>query len=392
MSTHAPCPALLESLPAYAEQLHALREIVLANTIMCAEIASPTFGEADLVRFVRDRFTESGLQNNSTDEVGNAMAIIPGRSGAQGPHLLVAAHLDNIWQDGIDHSATVGPRFMQGPGVADNSLGVATIISLPFILERLGIELEHNVVLLGAARSMGRGNLEGLRFFVDHTPLPIGSALCVEGVQLGRLSYSCLGMNRGEIVVETPEISGWQSKGSRTAISELNRIISRILAIAIPSEPKTSIILGSMNAGSGFSVPPLRAHLRFEIRSEAPGMVATIREQIEEIVDEANAEERARASLHIFARRKPGSIGFSHPLVRATREIMRTLDITPIIAPSISELSVLLERDIPSLTLGVTYGENKHELNERIEIDPIFRGLAQIAGVLQFMDQDLTHE
>ncbi len=370
----------------YVSALVALREQVLANTIICAEIPAPTFGEAALVRFMRDRFTESGLQQVSEDEKGNASAVLPGTLGNKAGNILVAAHVDKIWDSTVNHTVTVSPSHLSGPGVADNSLGAGTVVSLPRILEFLGIRLRNNLVLLGATRSMGKGDLEGIRFFLDNTRMAVASAVCIEGVQLGRLSYSCLGMNRGEIEVRTVEADEWQPRRAGTAISEMNRIVQRILAIPIPSEPRTSIILGSISAGSGFNVPPTRALLRFEVRSEAPGMVASIREQIEEIIEEANAEQPVRATLRIVARRRPGSIGFSHPLVRATRSIMEDLQLQPAILPSTSALSVLLERDIPSLTLGVTHGEHKHDLDEQIEIEPIFRGLAQITGVLQYID------
>ena len=199
-------------------------------------------------------------------------------------------------------------------------------------------------------------------------------------------------MNRAEITVRTPETMDWLLRGRSTAISEINRIVRRILTIPTPAEPKTSIILGSLNAGSGYNAPPTRAILRLEVRSEAPGMVRHLREQIEEIIDEVNAEQQIHAELHILAHRRPGSIGFSHPLVKATRSIMETLGLSPKIAPSTSELSVLLERDIPSLTLGVTTGANKHEVNESIQIEPIFHGLAQIVGVLQTIDGGLSDE
>lgn len=383
---------VLKKVEAYIQPLQELREIVLANTVMCAEIAAPTFGEDQLVRFLCDRFTESDLQHISTDELGNATAVIPGSLGKEAKNILVAAHVDNIWASGVDHTASVGANSISGVGVADNSLGAATIASLPIILERLGIELQHNIVLLGATQSMGRGNLAGLRFFVENASLPIDSALCIEGIDLGRLSYSCIGMNRCEITLEAPEVKDWETRGQSTTIGELSRIVQKILAIPLPSEPKTSIILGSLNAGSGFNVPPTNAYLRFEIRSEVPGMVAGVRAQIEEIIEEANAEQRFQARLEILAHRQPGSIGFSHPLVKATRAIMENLGLKPKINPSTSELSVLLKHDIPSLTLGVTKGRNKHNVDEAIEIEPIFTGLAQIVGVLQYIDGSLHHE
>lgn len=390
MTTTHPISSLLGGLSEAVEKLTQVREIVLANAVMCGEIPAPTGNEAKLVRFLCDRFTESQLLNVSSDEAGNAIGLLPGKRGQRGKHILLAAHVDRIWETGVDHTIQVNADTMVGPGIADNSLGVAAIASMPMILERLGVELENNLVLVGASRSMGRGDLGGLRFFVKNAQFPIDGAVCVEGIQLGRLSYSCLGMNRGEIIVRTPEELDWQARSRSGAIVELNRIVHRILAIPTPEEPRTSIILGSIMAGTGFSIPPTEATLRFEVRSEAPGMVAAIREQIEEIIAEVNAERDIRASLYIIARRKPGSIGFSHPLVRSVRGIMEHLAIEPVVDPSISELSVLLDHEIPSVTLGVTTGDNKHALSETIHLAPIFRGLAQIAATIQALDQQLT--
>jgi tripeptide aminopeptidase len=366
------------------ERLIQLREILLANVIMCGEIPSPAFHEQTLINFLRDRFTESSLQNISTDEAQNVTGILPGSEGKR--NILVSAHVDKIWDKSIDHSVTVVEDRLTGPGVADNSLGVATVASLPLILDRLGIKLKSNLILLGSTRSMGRGDLGGLRFFVENTKVPIHTAVCVEGIQLGRLSYSSLGMIRLEIRLFTPERMDWADADTTGAIVELHGVIDRILRIRTPQQPETSIILGSIIAGNAFNTPPTQATLRLEVRSLQPGMVAEILEQIEEIVAEINAENRARAEIRVIARRRPGGIDFTHPLVRAARAIMGGLDIKAKVAPSTGELSALADKGIPCLTLGVTKGEKKHEIDETILVEPIFKGIAQIIGVIQAID------
>lgn len=364
-----------------------MRERILADTVMIGEIPAPTFEEGKLVRFMSDRFTEESLDGITTDEVGNATAVLPGKSGKK--NILLAAHTDNIWDSAVDHTVTVTADSIVGPGIADNALGAAALTTFPSLLERLGIRLESNLILLGASRSMGRGDLGGLRFFCENTQLPIGAAVCVEGIELGRLSYSSLGMNRCEIRVTTDEERDWESWSLSGAINPINRIVNRILQIETPQVPRTSIILGALHSGSSYNTPPTRAHLRLEVRSEEPGTVSRIRGQIEEIVEEIQAENRVRAQFGVIAHRRPGSIGFSHPFVRSARDIMKQLELTPVIAPSTSELSVLLDRGIPSLTLGLTEGDNKHHLDETIRIAPVFKGLAQLVGVLQFIDHHL---
>jgi len=381
---------LLAETRGYRDKLVSMRERILADAVMIGEIPSPTFGEARLVQFIRDRFTENGLDKISVDEKENVSAVLPGKTGKR--NILVAAHLDKIWEPGIDHSVAVTTDSLIGPGVADNALGVAAVTSLPSLFESLEVELDANLIFLGTTRSMGRGNLEGLSFFVDHTKMPIHSAICLEGIQIGRLSYASLGMNRGEVVVRTPEERDWESWSLSGAITGLTKIIQKMLAIELPQSPKTSIILGSIQAGTAYSSPPTEAALRFEVRSEEPGMVSRIRQRIESIIEEVNAETRVSAELRLIAQRVPGTIGFDHPLVATTRQLMKTLEITPKIAPSTSELSVLLNKKIPSLTLGISDGDRKNHLDETVRIQPMFTGLAQVIGVLEAIDGGVCDE
>lgn len=374
----------------YRERLTQMRERILADAVMIGEIPSPTFEEDRIVEFIRNRLTEENLDRISVDEVKNATGVINGKTGKN--NILVAAHTDRLWEASVDHTVTVNETHLTGPGIADNGLGVAALTTLPSVLKFLEVELDSNLILLGASRSMGRGDLGGLRFFTDNTPEKIGASVCLEGIQLGRLSYSSLGMNRCEINVRTPEEHHWESWSLSGAIISLTQIVQRILAIETPEVPKTSIILGSMHSGNSYNMPPTEATLRFELRSEEPGMVTRIREQIREIIEEVVAENQITVQLDILASRRPGGIGFSHPYVKGVREVMQELGIEPKVAPSTSELSVLLENNIPSITLGLTEGDNKHKVNESIRIAPIFSGFAQMIAVLQLIDIELNHE
>ncbi|MEM7384552.1 MAG: M28 family peptidase [Verrucomicrobiota bacterium] len=373
---------ILEDLPRKRDALVRIREILVANAVMIGEIPAPTFGEADRIHFVSQRFSEVGL-DSSIDEAGNVQAVIPGRKGEK--NILISAHADTAPTD-ADTAINVSADQISGAGIADNSLGLAVLVTLPDILNTLGLTLEHNLVLLGTPRSLGAGDLEALRFFLDHCSLSISAGVCLEGVHLGRLSYSCLGMNRGEITCEQPGVSlDWFNAGQQNPIITLNQILTRILAIPVPQKPKTTVILGSIRAGRGYNRPPNRARMRFEVRSEQVGFALRIREQIAEIIDEVSAETGTLNSLEILARRKPGGVPFGHPIVKATRAIMRKLSIQPQFAPSVGDLSAMISKRIPSVTLGITRGTSS-EGEELVEIEPLFDGLAQLIGLIQYID------
>ncbi len=381
---------VIEGLPRYREAAGQLREMVLANLVMMGEIPAPTFHEENRVRFLQDRFSECGLQNCSTDEIGNGFGIYPGEN--QDGHILLIAHADTIFDEKTDHTISLQSEWVKGPGVGDNSLGMAVLATLPFLMEQVEFKPRSSIILMGATRSLGRGDLEGLRFFLKNNRMPIRCALCVEGVQFGRLSYSSLGMLRGEIEVHVPEMYDWTRFGAAGAIITLNDVINRINQIRLPKRPKTSIVLGSIRGGTAFNTTATQAVLRFEIRSESADVVRSIHEQIEDAIGEISSETNAEIELDILARRKPGGTGFRHPLVRRAREIMRALDIEPRIAPSTSELSALIDHKIPAVTLGLTTGERLNQPDERIRIDPMFAGLAQLLGMLKAIDGGLCDE
>ena len=154
---------LLAFLPQLDSPLHDMRDIVLGNLIAIGEIPAPTFEERQRVEFLQQRFTDSDSLECSTDEMGNVYAMLPGESGQK--NLLVMAHLDTIFPADEDHTITVSADEATGIAVADNSLGIAVMASLPHLLRRIDIRLQSNLILMGAARTLGRGNLAGLRFF-----------------------------------------------------------------------------------------------------------------------------------------------------------------------------------------------------------------------------------
>lgn len=376
---------IINRLPEIEQEIRKRKDLLLANAVMIGEIPSPTFRENLRNEFLKNRFIEAGLQNISVCEAGNVVGILPGSENAR--NILLLAHTDTIFPESIDHTMSVGTEKISGPGIADNSLGLAVVATLPDILERLNIQLKSNLILMGAARSLGRGNLEGIRFFLSNRALPISDAICVEGAQLGRLSYSSLGMLRGEITCKVPEQFDWTRMTFTNAIITLNEVINKIVDIPVPTRPMTSIVMGSVEGGMSYNTIATAAVLRFEVKSESEEVVTNIRNRFQEIVAEISTKSGMKVEMDLFASRKPSGISFSHPLSRVSREIIEALGLEPTFTPSISELNILIGHNIPAVTVGITHAEHLHELNESIDIDPIFKGLAQLIGILIAIDK-----
>jgi acetylornithine deacetylase/succinyl-diaminopimelate desuccinylase-like protein len=381
---------LIDELPGIKKKIRAMRDTLLSNLVMVGEVPAPTFREEHRMRYLLSRFNDSQLLNCSTDEVGNGLGIIPGTTGDR--NILVVAHLDTVFDETVDHTISIQPQKATGPGVGDNSLGVAVLATFPAILEELGIELRSNVILMGSARSLGHGNIEGLRFFLDNTDMTIHNGICLEGVKLGRLSHTSIGMARCEVAYRLPEEYDWTRFGAVGSIVTINELINRILEIPIPKRPKTNIVLGSISGGRGFNSIATESQLRFEIRSESGEMVEQLRQRIEDIATEVSSHNGSEVAVNILAQRRPGGISFSHPLAANARSLMNSLGINPRVSPSTSELSAFIDKHIPALTLGLTDGENLNKPDETIELPPTYAGLTQFIGILLAIDRGLCDE
>ena len=71
---------------------------------------------------------------------------------------------------------------------------------------------------------------------------------------------------------------------------------------------------------------------------------------------------------------------------------MEALGIQPDQGHSPSELSELISRDIPAVTLGITHGEKNRKKPDYVMIEPILRGVAQLIGVPVAIDEGACDE
>ena len=381
---------LLDDIPRQIESLRSVRETFLTDAVLLGEIPSPTFGESDRIRLVVDRFRENGLEEPTIDEFGNASGIIPGSSGESA--ILVTAHADSVFSAETRHVLEVGSDHITGPGIADNSIGLAAVVALPKLLDHLNIHFNDDLILLANAKSLGRANLEGARGFLDTMRRPIHAGVCVEGATQGRLSYSGLGALRGEITLNIPKDYDWSSFGAAGAISHINRLINQLMEIPLPKEPKSKMTFGGLTAGSSFNTSPKTGRLRFEITSEGDEVIDDLENRLNEICEQFSLETGTEVNMETVAKRQNCGIPFSHPLVKATRSIMDKAGITPKVDPSTGDLNALIRAGHPGVTLGLTTVENLREENETIQLEPLYAGLAQLITLLQAIDGGLCEE
>ncbi len=379
----------MAALPRYRDAAEQMREALLTNLTLIGEIRASTFEEAERIEFIANRFAEIGLQGVTIDDKGNASGSIPAPQPG-GPQLILVANADSIVEEDTDQILEFTQDRAIGPFIGDNAIAIAALATLPELLDRLQIRLNTGVTIVAASRTLGRGNLEGIRYFLEHAKTKFSAGICVESLQLGRLNYANVGTIRGEIFCRLDANYKWEEYGSSGSIIPMSDVINRISRIPVPSRPFTRIIIGSIEGGISYGELARETRLGFEARSESSEIIQQIRQQIEDIAEDVAAQSGVQIAVDIFSQREPGGIDISHPLVRNARAILTALGYPPVLYAATSLMSALRDASIPAVTLGITTGERRNELDEidnSVAIAPMSAGMAQLVGMLQCMDE-----
>jgi tripeptide aminopeptidase len=381
----------LEKLPALVDEVKSLKEIIITNIVLIGQTPAPTFREKRRSKLFMDRLAEFQVDEVTTDGYRNPIGIIRGSDRSKSP-IFVLAHLDTFSENDQPINYIIKEKTITGPGILDNSLGVGVITSLPAIFKRLDLQFESDIVLAGTIQSIGRGNLRGVRHLLKTWPTPIRGGICVEGVELGRLNYFSDGMIRGEIHCS---ISGDRSNLDiypPNAIVVLNEVINEIMNIKISQRPRSRIVIGKFSGGATHGKMASEAVLGFEIQSDSYKMAKKIYGHIRDMVEGISHENEVDLNLKTISNLRASRLKYDHPLVKNSAAVLETLGITPFSKPTESSLSIFLSQKIPAVTLGITHGENVFKDEATMEIEPMYKGIAQVIGVLKAIDSGVCDE
>jgi tripeptide aminopeptidase len=119
---------LLARLAPARARLAAADDRVVDTQIVLSEFPAPTGAEQARGECVAARFRALGLEDVRTDDVGNVIGARRGTSN-EAP-VLVCAHLDTVFPEGTPVGVARDGIQLAGPGIVDNSRGLAAMLAL----------------------------------------------------------------------------------------------------------------------------------------------------------------------------------------------------------------------------------------------------------------------
>jgi tripeptide aminopeptidase len=344
------------------------------------QIPAPTFQEAARAAFVRDRLAAEGLADVERDELGNVFARRPGQRPDVAP-VLVTAHLDTVFPAETPLTLVRSAERIAGPGIGDNSLGVAGLFGLVWALR--GQPLPGDLFLAANVGEEGLGDLRGMRRVMDRLGARVRNTIVLEGMALGHIYHAALGVRRYRMTTRTEGGHSWLHFGRPSAIHALVHLGAKITVLPLPATPRTTFNIGTITGGTSVNTIAREASFDLDLRSEAPGMLANLAARVETLAAEAGTSELT-VEAKIIGDRPTGSIPREHPLVQLAAQALADVGVTDCtFEMGSTDANIPLSRGLPCVCLGLARGANSHRPDEYIETRDVDRGLASVLRVVK---------
>lgn len=367
------------------EHVHALRDAaeavapeVLSLTRKVSEIAAPTNDEGERSRFFQQCAAQRGLAF-VTDDLGDVVARIPGRlsTGAGVKSLLVAAHLDTVFGKDVPIKVSASEGRLAGPGIGDNSLAVASALSLNAVFASAGMKPAVDVLITGNVGEEGLGNLRGIREVMKNHP-EVGAVIALEGHNLGRVTHVAVGSRRYRVTAVGPGGHSWGDFGQPSAIHVLAKFIADLDAIPLPRMPKTTLNVGTIEGGVSVNTIAPSVSCLLDLRSTDENALQRLSERVIRLAAKHSRPDGVTVTLETIGERPAGVAPVDSPVVKVATATLNVLGVDATLDASSTDANVPIAAGIPAVCIGLTSGGNVHRVDEFIDTAPVPTGLAQL--------------
>ena len=349
---------------------------VIDLAIQIQQIPAPTFHETKRAEHLNGLFLQEGLRDVSIDEAGNVLARLTGKGN--GKPLIISAHLDTVFPADTDLRVTRGSELIHGPGLGDNSIGVAALFGLMWMLRERDIELDGDVWFVANVAEEGLGDLRGMKAVVERFGADVKAYLVLEGLALGHVYHRAVGVKRYRVTARTSGGHSWSDYGQPSAVHELAKIVVGLAALELPNHPRTTMNVGKISGGTSVNVIASEASLDLDLRSEGQEALAGLVSAAEKLINGAN-RQRVKMEAEVIGQRPAGEISASHPLVMLARDCLREQGLEAGLISGSTDANVPLSKGYPAIVMGVTTGGSAHTIHEYINAALIVKGMEQLA-------------
>ena len=365
-------------------------------------IPAPTFLEGKRAEWMASQLEESGCEVEM-DGAGNVIAVPPGAR----PDAVVAltAHLDTVLAPRLPEEITVEPEGkFRGPGVSDNGAGLAALLA---IARALAVsppieDLATGLLLAANVGEEGEGNLSGMRYLCQHSPLSgkIKAFLVLDGPATDHITCQALESRRYEVSFMGPGGHSWSDYGVGNPVHALSRLITMFseqqVNGSVAPGVRTSFNFGIIEGGSSIDSIPAMARAKLDIRSEnsrkMDDLVFLLTDSVEralEIENERSSGAKLTAKIREIGVRPGGELHQKASILTFLRAVDSYLGIRARLDCASTDANIPLSMGLPAVSIGAGgQGGGAHTPSEWFQPEGRDLGLKRILLTLCLLMRD----
>lgn len=349
---------------------------VIDQAIAIQQIAAPTFNEASRAAYVARQFEHLGLTQIETDELFNVYGLLEGKA-RQRPAVMVSAHTDTVFQIDTDLTVHRDADVIYGPGLGDNSMGVAGMLGLIAALRESPEAPESDVWFVANTREEGLGDLGGIKAAFARLKDRIAFVINLEGMAFGHVYHAGIAVRRLRIKAKAEGGHSWLNFGRSSAIHGIVELGASITRLHPPENPRTTYNIGLIDGGQSINTIASEASLWLDLRSEDSRALRVFENEVRHLIPPLGKPDLT-FEIEVVGDRPAGQIPPDHPLVQTALAALEQVGTPGTLENGSTDANVPLSMGCPAVTVGITRGGNAHRLDEFIETRPIADGMRQL--------------
>lgn len=353
---------------------------VIEQTIAVQQIPSPTFKENKLAEYVKTRFKEEGYTDIKIDSIGNVYGRIKGKEKSP---VVVTAHMDTVFDADCDLTVRKENNKIFGPGIGDNSLGVACLILMNKIFSCLNTQPEGDIILVGNVCEEGLGDLKGMRTLIHETKdeNPVGY-IALEGTSGANCIYALgVGSRRYKIIANAQGGHSWRDFGNSSAIHALCVLGARLSDLKPTVNPKSSFNIGMIEGGMSVNTIAHTAYLMLDLRSESQDGLEDLINQTQTILTQFSMDD-VEIVCEQIGDRPSGKALEKTPLVKLCRDVFIETGFKAEIKAGSTDANILFSKGLPGVCFGIADGRNVHTQDECLIIDNMDKSIEKVGKII----------
>ncbi|MBS3965783.1 MAG: M20/M25/M40 family metallo-hydrolase [Truepera sp.] len=352
------------------------QETLIALLRRICQTPAPTFAEAARGELIAELWQQAGVEV-SRDSVGNVIAELAG----SGPRVLLAAHLDTVFDAATDVTVKESEGRLCAPGIGDNSASLAVVTALLQALQAAPEVSRPCLTLAATVGEEGLGDLRGIRQLLSERAQEFDLVIAVDG-HLGTIAHAAVGSKRYEVELSAKGGHSWGDFPSPSAVHALGEAVHALNRLTVPSAPRTSFNVGQVWGGTSINAIAQRAGFNLDLRSLDADVLASLEAEAVARIRRVAKRHGVELTLRVVGNRPAATVP-NEQLVAAAQAALSEVGLAPRLSASSTDANAAMAVGLPAVAFGVYHGGDAHRLSEWLEPASLLLGYRALWRLLE---------